>query len=385
MPTTWMVFGIIISILLAITLIIVCFIRSRIHLATKMIAETSKALNSMTSTLFFPLVPFLMQMVVFVVWASITIWLATSGEENCRRKLGMEPIENGEPCDCGSLGVDANCHYVNLTKDSNRIMGLQAYNLFGFFWLTCFVSGLAQTTLAGAFASYYWAFKKPRDVPNFPVLRSMGRAIRYNLGSIAFGSLVLAIVRFIRAILDFLQKRLVGAENVVLKFLYRALSCFFYILETVLKFLTKRAYIMMAIYGKGFCRSARDSFSLVTRNIVRVVVLDRVTTFLLFLGKATITLGMGAVAFIYFSGRWDVHPIPRVDLYYYFVPVIVVLIGSYYICDTFFDVYEMGVNTIFMCFLEDSESNDGSAQRPFYMSEPLKKILGKQNQVTNTP
>ncbi|KAK0406429.1 hypothetical protein QR680_018565 [Steinernema hermaphroditum] len=383
MPATWLIFAIIISVVLAITLIIICFIRSRIRLATKLIAETSKALNNMTSTLFFPLLPFVMHMLVFVLWATIAIWLATSGEENCRRKIGIEPIENGEQCDCGSLGVDPNCQYVNLTKDSNRIMGLQAYNLFGFFWLTCFVSGLAQTTLAGAFASYYWAFKKPRDVPSLPVLRSFGRALRYNMGSIAFGSLILAIVKFFRAILDFLQKRLVGAENVVLKFIYRALSCLFYILEHVLKFLTKRAYIMIAIYGKGFCRSARDSFSLVTRNIVRVVVLDRVTTFLLFLGKATITLGMGAVAFIYFTGRWDVHPIPRVDLYYYFVPVIVVLIGSYYICDTFFDVYEMGVNTIFLCFLEDSENNDGSTQKPFYMSDSLKKILGNQNQFSD--
>lgn len=47
------------------------------------------------------------------------------------------------------------------------------------------------------------------------------------------------------------------------------------------------------MYGKGFFRSAKDSFSLITRNIIRTVVLNRVVAFLLFVGKATITIGMG--------------------------------------------------------------------------------------------
>ena len=37
----------------------------------------------------------------------------------------------------------------------------------------------------------------------------------------------------------------------------------------------------------------------------------------------------------------------------------------------------MAVDTLFLCFLEDLERNDGSQQRPFYMSKSLKKILGK--------
>lgn len=47
------------------------------------------------------------------------------------------------------------------------------------------------------------------------------------------------------------------------------------------------------MYGKGFFTSAKNSFSLITRNIVRTVVLGRVVGFLLFVGKATITIGMG--------------------------------------------------------------------------------------------
>ena len=47
---------------------------------------------------------------------------------------------------------------------------------------------------------------------------------------------------------------------------------------------------------------------------------------------------------------------------------------------SFFGVYAMAVDTLFLCFLEDLERNDGSRQRPYYMSSGLKKILGKMEE-----
>ncbi|KAE9552690.1 hypothetical protein FO519_004096 [Halicephalobus sp. NKZ332] len=383
MPTTWMIFGIILSLLLLIIFIIFLFVRSRIKLAVAVIEETSRALGSMLSTLFFPIFPFGLHIIVFGIFGSIAIWLASSGEENCRILDPQNPLqlESGTPCDCDLLGTPSmgNCRYVNLTRNSETVTYFQFYNLFACFWMTCFVSGLSDVTLAGAFGSYYWAFRKPKDVPSFPVLRSLGRALRYHLGSLAFGSLILSIVKFIRAILEFLYQKLHASQNKVAKTIFMILKCFFFCLETVLRALTTNAYIMIAIYGTNFFSSARDSFSLITRNIIRTVVLNRVVTFLMFVGKATITLGMGLVSFYWFSGRWVIDGFPQVTLYYYFVPVIVIIIGTYCICDLFFEVFEMGVDTIFLCFLEDSETNDGTEAKPFYMSEELKKIYNKEN------
>ncbi|KIH60357.1 hypothetical protein ANCDUO_09395 [Ancylostoma duodenale] len=224
------------------------------------------------------------------------------------------------------LRYDSNCVFVGLIKQETTIFWLQVYNLFAFFWMTCFVSSLGDISLAGAFASYYWARNKPKDVPSFPVLRALGRAIRYNLGSLAFGSLIIAIVKIIRVILDYLDKKLSTTNST------------------------------MAIYGKNFFTSAKDSFLLLVRNCVRAAVVNQVAGILLFLGKALITLGMGVVAFFYFSGQWVVDGIPRVELYYYFVPIILVLI------------------------VEDSEQNDGSPEKPFYMSKNLQNILDKKNE-----
>lgn len=262
------------------------------------------------STLLFPLFPFLLHIGVFALWGSIAIWLASSGQEVCRLKETNGQVYNtSTKCDCTAKVTG--CTYVGIEKESETIFWLQVYNLFAFFWLSCFVTALGDIALAGAFASYYWARDKRHDVPTFPVIRALNRAIRYNLGSIAFGSLIIAIVKIIRVLLEYIDHKLGKSQNKAVKWFLMCLKCCFWCLEVFFKFLTKNAYIMVriqlltypnlnlskyfqiAIYGKNFFSSAKDSFLLITRNIVRTVVVHKVAGILLFLGKSMITLGMG--------------------------------------------------------------------------------------------
>lgn len=252
---------------------------------------------------------------------------------------------------------------------------MQVYHLFGWFWVMNFIIALGQCVLAGAFASYYWAWDKKTDIPKFAVTTSFFRTLRYHTGSLAFGSLIIAIVQLIRAGLEYLDHKLNGGppgqQSQIAKYLVKCLKCCFWCLEKFLKFLNKNAYIMIAIHGKNFCVSAKDAFFLLMRNIVRVVVLDKVTDFILFLGQLTITAGLAVGSFYWFE-RQD-------NLNYYLAPVIIITVGAYVIASAFFSVYSMAIDTIFLSFLEDSERNDGSPEKPYYMSKSLRKILGKKN------
>ena len=49
---------------------------------------------------------------------------------------------------------------------------------------------------------------------------------------------------------------------------------------------------------------------------------------------------------------------------------------------SFFSVYAMAVDTLFLCFLEDMERNDRPGQK-LYMPISLKKILGKMEKTAN--
>ncbi|KAF2353312.1 Choline transporter-like [Trinorchestia longiramus] len=254
------------------------------------------------------------------------------------------------------------------------------YNVFALFWCMFFISALGEMVLAGAFSSWYWAFDKSKDLPMLPVTNSLGRTLRYHIGTLAFGSLIIAIVRMIRLIFEYIDKKVrEKTDNIVVKCLMCCCRCCLYCLEKFLKFVNRNAYVYCAIYGKNFCSSARSSFSLLMRNIARVVVLDKVTDFLLFIGKMVVTGSIGIFAFFVFSGE-----IPGVrdelpHTNYYLTPVILITIVTYFISSAFFSVYEMGVDTLFLCFLEDSERNDGSPEKPYFMSKDLMKILHKEN------
>ncbi|XP_068593108.1 choline transporter-like protein 2 isoform X1 [Cebidichthys violaceus] len=387
---TWLAFMIILAIVDVIIILLLIFLRKRILIAIALIKEASRAVGHVMSSLFYPLFTFVLLAMVIAFWAVTAVFLSTSNEPIY--KVFNETVcdHSRKTCDPANYSTseekarcpDSEClfaFYGGETAYHKYLIGLQFYNVFLFFWCANFVTALGQMTLAGAFASYYWAVNKPDDMPAFPVFSALGRSLRYHTGSLAFGSLILSIIQIIRVFLEYLDHKLKGAHNKFTRFLLCCLKCCFWCLEKCIKFLNRNAYIMVAIYGKNFCTSARDAFLLLMRNMIRVAVLDKVTDFLLFLGKLLIVGLVGIFAFFFFSGRVKAFENTAPHLHYYWVPILTVVVGSYLIAHGFFSVYAMCVDTLFLCFLEDLERNDGSAERPYLMPESLRKVLNKKN------
>ncbi|XP_058381686.1 choline transporter-like protein 2 isoform X1 [Diceros bicornis minor] len=386
---TWMAFMIILSILEVIIILLLIFLRKRILIAIALIKEASRAVGYVMCSMLYPLVTFFLLCLCIAYWASTAVFLSTSNEavykiltaESACPLAGKTCNPETFPSSNESrLCPDAHCQFAFYGGESGyhrALLGLQIFNLFMFFWLANFVLALGQVTLAGAFASYYWAFSKPDDLPAFPLFSSFGRALRYHTGSLAFGSLILAIVQIIRVILEYLDQRLKAAKNKFAKFLMTCLKCCFWCLEKFIRFLNRNAYIMIAIYGTNFCTSARNAFFLLMRNIIRVAVLDKVTDFLFLLGKLLIVGSVGILAFFFFTHRIRIVQDTAPPLNYYWVPILTVIVGSYLIAHGFFSVYGMCVDTLFLCFCEDLERNDGSQERPYFMSPELRDILLK--------
>uniref|UniRef100_A0A4W5NTY7 Choline transporter-like protein n=1 Tax=Hucho hucho TaxID=62062 RepID=A0A4W5NTY7_9TELE len=386
---TWLAFMIILSIVEVVVILLLVFLRKRVLIAIALIKEASRAVGHVMSSLFYPLLTFALLALVIAYWAITAVFLSTSNEQVYKVFNTTECEYSRDTCNPEVSHKIANiteispclfAFYGGETYYHKYLIVFQFYNVFLFFWCANFVTALGQVTLAGAFASYYWAFKKPDDIPASPICSSLGRALRYHTGSLAFGSLILSLVQVIRVLLEYLDQKLKAAQNRFAKFLLSCLKCCFWCLEKFIKFLNRNAYIMVAIYGKSFCTSARDAFFLLMRNIIRVAVLDKVTDFLLFLGKLLIVGIVGICSFFFFSGRIKAVEQTAPSLNYYWVPILTVVVGSYLIAHGFFSVYAMCVDTLFLCFLEDLERNDGTAERPYFMSQNLLTILKKSNE-----
>uniref|UniRef100_A0A8C9Z0V1 Choline transporter-like protein n=1 Tax=Sander lucioperca TaxID=283035 RepID=A0A8C9Z0V1_SANLU len=352
---TWIILLVSLGLAEASILLMLIFLRRRVRVAIALLREASKAIGYIMSTLFFPLITFFLVSVCVSYWAVTAVYLASSGQ--AVYKVTSPDVScpyTNRTCNPESALCQASqclfAFYGGETSYHRHLFLLQVYNLLIFLWLLNFSLALEQCTLAGTFASYYWARRKPQDIPACPLFSSFSRAIRYHTGSLAFGALVLSVAQLVRLILEYLENKLKGVDNSLSRFIMHCLKCCFWCLEKVIRYMNRNAYIMVAIYGKNFCSSAREAFFLLMRNVVRVAVLDRVTDFLLFLGKVLIAGGVGVVAFFFFTRKIPVIQEEEPNLNYYWVPLLTVVMGAYLIAHGFFSVYAICVDTLFLCF-----------------------------------
>ena len=134
---------------------------------------------------------------------------------------------------------------------------------------------MCQFVIASTCAYWYFSHlnRNSDDDDSSSVCKSFGRGIIYHFGSICLGALVLAILRILQLILEFLhysaKNKTLSADpasnaclGCIIKFLRCCIACF----ERFIRFITRNAVIMMAITGEGFCDSAHQAFYLILRS-----------------------------------------------------------------------------------------------------------------------
>ena len=302
----------------------------------------------------FPLITFLLIALLFVYFVWILIYLIT-------------------PTNAGPQTFSvASASWT----DSNAQTAALAIHVFGFLYTLFFFSGINQVTIAGAIASWYWSYDKSQKM-QFPVMKSFARTLRYHLGSIACGSLLIAIVEFIRVVLYQLQRKAQQSNLSALKYLVACLQCCMKCVSVIVKFINRNAYIVVAITGKAFFASAGHATGLLVKNALKLVAVDFVSSFVLLLSKVFVAAISAISVYLYITANSSMYA----GVVYPQVSVAIVALGAFMVSSAFFSVYEMAIDTIFLSFLEDLERNDGSAQKPYFMPDALAKLMGVENSI----
>lgn len=213
----------------------------------------------------------------------------------------------------------------------------------------------------------------------FPIVTSFKNCFRYHFGSLIFGSLIIAIVQFVRAVLTYIDKQTQGAQNanMVLKVVMKATHCCLWCLEKCLKFLSKNAYIMIAMKGKGFCSAAKDAFFTILANIAQVGTVAAISGILLLLAKVLIAVGCSILVFFAIDQNEEFGVGGTQELASPVIPILLTAILSWFVASTFMGVYEMAIDTILICFCEDKKINATSGK--FYMSDELQQYVEKNS------
>lgn len=192
----------------------------------------------------------------------------------------------------------------------------------------------------------------------------------------------MAIVQFIRLILEYVDrkfKRMQKNGNSVVKYIFCCLKCFLWILEIVIKFINRNAYIMVAVKGTSYCRSAGRAASLLISNALRLAAINVIGDVLIWLGKLAVMASCGIVAFLLADREFYTDPDNHPDSYLSspLMPILVSMLVGYVVADLFFEVFEMTIDAILLSFCEDCEAHDGQA---LYAPPLLMSVIGRSQE-----
>jgi hypothetical protein len=243
-----------------------------------------------------------------------------------------------------------------------------ALQFFSLLWNNAFLIALGQTIIAGSVCAWFFAPRSEKTKLN-TVRQAVWITFRYHLGSLAFGAFILAVVQFIRYAAMYFEKQAKAQKNRVMVVVLKIVQCCLWCIEKCIKFLNKNAYIQVAILGTNFCRSAKNAFMLILRNIVRFGVVATLGSIIHFLGfifimTATVLLGY----FILQGLHPDVYPV---------VPMVAYIIVSYLVAKLYMNVFGLAVDTMLQCFIATEEMKISKDEASEFVPKPLLSFFSR--------
>eukprot|EP01006_Ploeotia_vitrea_P035993 TRINITY_DN65957_c10_g1_i2.p1 TRINITY_DN65957_c10_g1~~TRINITY_DN65957_c10_g1_i2.p1 ORF type:complete len:646 (-),score=373.40 TRINITY_DN65957_c10_g1_i2:245-2182(-) len=344
--------------------IIVIALRKRIKIAIAVVKEASKAVSDMRALMIFPIVPFFIGCGFVVWWISVALYIMsvtkTTEVAIPSTILSCTTGNTAEQC-----GFDANDKWVQYewNEDLKRSFGAHFFSLL---WNVQFLIYFTYMVIAGAIADWYFTpwdgqGKKVRgegehELTNSPVSASAKRTFRFHLGTIALGSMIIAIIQFIRAVVAYLEAQAKeGPPNRLKQCIFCLIKCCLWCAECCMDKISKNAFIWTAIWGDNFGTAACSSFQLIWRNLARVAAIEAVGAYLMVVGKvlvALVTTGFCAIIM-------NTNSTYKEELSSIIMPCFVIFIISLFVASLFMTIFETTIDTTFICFLVDEEHNKG--------------------------
>ncbi|KAL5994493.1 Choline transporter protein 1 [Asimina triloba] len=355
----------------------------RILMATsvlKPLAVAAKVIGEVQALIIFPILPYTILVVFYMFWFSAAFHLFSSGQiirNDCNANCCAYDLKSSK------VNCDSCCGYS--IRYTPHIAISVLFHLFGCFWATQFFIASSSTVIAGSVASYYWAHGEvSQEIPFLPVFSSMKRLMRYSLGSVALGSLIVSVVESVRYVLESIRRKLklvnVTPINCMGKVMSCSSNCCLGCVDWTIRSVNRNAYIMIAITGKGFFRASSIATGLIMNNILRIGKVNVIGDIILFLGKLCVSLSSAVFAFLMLNTHKYKSAHNKISSPLF--PVLVCWGLGYIVATLFFGVVEIAIETIILSFCQDAEEHQGTAQ---YAPPLLMETLDDQEEDHDPP
>ncbi|XP_073836524.1 choline transporter-like protein 1 isoform X1 [Musca autumnalis] len=355
--------AIIATITMIILIVIVYYLKNKLSGLTALFEESGKCMMNLPGLIFAPLLAFVVLALFLAFWVLVVMCIATASSPGNSNPFA--PLDNTATQSNG-VTVNSTRSFIPIEyTEAKTIKSMFWIYVVGLIWTTEFIFACQQFALAAAVA--FWYFDKPTTTPT---IYAIGRLIKYHLGTVAKGSFVITIFKIPRLILTYLYAKLKKGEDKGSECAACCLKCCicgFWLLEKFIRFLNHNAYTVVAIESINFCPAAGIAWNAMATNALQVATINSVGDFVLFLGKIMVAAISGLIGIFVLKDR--------PGLNFYMAPVILIIVFSFFIAHIVLSLFEMVVDTLFLCVCEDKTIN-GRAGR--WAQSNLAKLVGEE-------
>ncbi|KAI9216289.1 plasma-membrane choline transporter-domain-containing protein [Blastocladiella britannica] len=237
-------------------------------------------------------------------------------------------------------------------KVSPLMYPVWVFLMFSMYWTSQVIQNTVHVTISGVFASYYFMAGSQQGMPSNPTMGALKRATTTSFGSICYGSLLIAIIRTLKAIMKQAQQ---NTDSAAAQFVACCLQCLLGCVEGLLEFFNHYAFVQCAIYGKDYCRAAKDTWTLIKDRGIDLIINDSMVDRVLGYGALLVAGVSTLIAWgVYAAGNAAAGTVSTAGVD---VTMIIVLIAAaaigFVIMSLVGTVIDSGVASTFVCLAED--------------------------------
>lgn len=256
---------------------------------------------------------------------------------------------------------------------------MAAFMVFGFLWISAWIEYTSNFIVMVSAATYYFNNKADKD-ENEPdegadICFGVKCAYVHHIGSVAVGSFIIALVRFIKYVLFYLIKQIEekSGDNESLKCMLNCAKCCLNCIEDIVEYINNAAFAYMAVMGTSFITSAWRGFLLNICHGAKFFFAKTIAQGFIFIGKAAIVSVNCFTVFVIMKYiTKDTEEVKSI-----WGPIIVVGIVTFFAASLFLSSFDEAVNALLTSLCCDIDVNGKPMYGPKTFHDKRKKIKKK--------
>ena len=273
----------------------------------------------------------------------------------------------------GTITVDSVTSQTKTVEWDDNTRYMAFYMWFGLFWLTAFLLAMSEFVVIVSTCTWYFSRKDIPDDDGIPGDSDVGKGLwwsfRYHMGTIAFGSLLIAIVWVIKTVFEYVGNKVQAAapDNCALKLLLGCVRCCLDCFDRFMRFINQNAYIYCALSNESFCSSALNAFILILKNAAKFSFVNAIGGTFMYIAKFVIAVLTTVACYFWIDSMDTVKSI--------YLPLLLCFVIAYVLGSIFISVFDAASNTILQCYLVDLDISRQNGLDPKHVPETLARFL----------